>query len=256
AEGTPIARYTTTQTGGSVVIDHPFNRVFVFSYGIDSRDQTLDLNEGTDLSDAQKEKEGLEEGRIDSFSLGIAKDTRLNKFDAFQGSRSALNYSQGFSLLGADFSYSRYILDLRKYVPLNARNRWVLAGRLKFGDATGSVPATEQFYIGGTDTVRGYEFGRLRGFKMGLFNLELRLRTNPVGGVLFFDAGDAGPNFATDDKGNLVKEKFKIENTVLGVGAGIRFKVPQLSNLPIRLDFGYNLERGGVRFHFGFGQLF
>lgn len=254
--GNPTTRYTTTQTGGSVLVDHPFRKVYTFTYGADSRDQKLHLSSGTDLSKGQKQKEGLTSGRIDSVSLGLARDTRLDKYDSFQGARTGLDSTLGFKFLGANFDYSRYILDLRRYIALTKSNRWVAAGRLRTGFAFGNVPATDQFYMGGTDTVRGYEFGHLRGFKMGMMNLELRYRAQPVGGVLFLDAGDAGPNFATDSSGNLVQQKLRIQNTIWGAGAGIRFKIPQLSNLPVRLDLGYNFEKGSIRFAFGFGQLF
>lgn len=248
-QGNPLSTYTSIETGGTLTYILPVHDIYYYTIALSSREQMLNLFSGQDLKQTDPEafrRAGLEEGRIDSLSLSWARDTRLNIYDPFQGTRIDAGYTLGFKAIGADFGYNQFTAGYRTYYPLDRKEKFVFAWRLKGGSTYGKVPAVEQFYVGGTDTVRGYEFGRLRGDKMGLFNAEVRYRGQPIGAVIFFDAGDA----------SAIGKHFQIQDTIYSIGAGIRLKIPQLSGLPIRLDFGYNFERDEIRFHFGFGQLF
>jgi outer membrane protein insertion porin family len=242
-----VSRYLILETGGDISFSTRFMEVFSYRMGIGSREQTLGWESGPVLTNEQLENEGFTEGRIHTVSHGIRRDSRLDIYDPFQGAVVDVSHIIGVEALGGDFNFQKVTLDLRTYGTLNKKNKnWVLAGRLQIGRGFNNLPGIEQYYVGGSDTVRGHPFGELRGNQIALANLELRLRKQPVGGAIFVDTGVASKK----------DEGLSTKNLITGVGAGIRLKIAQLAFLPIRLDLGYNLNDGRSEVHFGFGQIF
>jgi len=73
--------------------------------------------------------------------------------------------------LGGDFTFNRYIADVRGYVPLTSFSSFGL--RLRGGLTTGDVvPLQKQFTLGGIGTVRGYPQNLFPGTRMLLANAE------------------------------------------------------------------------------------
>ncbi|MHA2641082.1 MAG: BamA/OMP85 family outer membrane protein [bacterium JZ-2024 1] len=242
-----ISRYLILETGADIGFSTRFMEWFSYRFEIGSREQKLNWESGPVHSSDQLEAEGFTEGRINTISHGLRRDSRLDIYDPFQGSVVDVSHIVGTDALGGDFNFQKVTLDLRVYDTLKKKNRdWVLAARLQIGRGFRDVPGIEQYYVGGSDTVRGHPFGELRGNRMVLANLELRLRKQPVGGAIFVDTGVASKK----------DEGLSTKNLITGVGAGIRVKIPQLAFLPIRLDLGYDVNEGGTEIHFGFGQVF
>jgi outer membrane protein assembly complex protein YaeT len=104
---------------------------------------------------------------------------------------------------------------------------------------TQKLPATERYFAGGSTTLRGFSLDEARpsgGNVMTLGNFEYRfpLRMFPingVGGALFYDTGNV---FASISDIHLREYKH-------AVGFGLRYQTPVG---PVRLDFGFNLNRG------------
>lgn len=147
-------------------------------------------------------------------------------------------------------------LDARKYwskqgkktVPTDKRT--VIAARLTGGVASGALPFFEQFFVGGSETLRGYREDRFWGDKMLVGSVEYR---KPVAqsltGVLFADYGDAwGTKSDINPSGLPQHDGF---DPSLGVGLGIRVNTP-IGNL--RLDYGVGSD--GARTHFSIGHAF
>lgn len=91
-------------------------------------------------------------------------------------------------------------------------------------------------FIGGEDRLRGYPTAFFFGKDTIFFNIEYRSRAieilkAQVGGVLFFDAGDAANGF------DMLRAK-------QSVGFGIRTLFPQVNRLALRVDFAFPLKRG------------
>jgi hypothetical protein len=108
--------------------------------------------------------------------------------------------------------------------------------------------------LGGDTRLRGYPSGMFIGQNFFAANLELRSRpveifTVQVGGVLFFDTGDAFDSLAT----------FRLKH---GAGFGLRLLFPQLERTVTRIDWGFPLTPGFVQGAFPgdivvtFGQAF
>jgi outer membrane protein insertion porin family len=137
-------------------------------------------------------------------------------------------------------------VDLRRYFPLlkgekvTDQPRLIFAGRVVLGRSLNQLPAFEQYYIGGSETVRGYETDVQFGDNQVYTNLELRYRLQSrIQIVGFVDAGTAfGGNFSSNTR----------SNALFSFGGGVRLETPIG---PIRLDVGRGKE--GVKTHFGIG---
>lgn len=128
--------------------------------------------------------------------------------------------------------------------------RGVVAFRIRGGVAGGTIPFFEQFFLGGAETLRGYDEDRFWGDYMALANLEYR---KPILDyftlVAFADYGDAWGAQEILSYNDLVQsDSFKGH---YGLGLGARFNTP-IGN--IRLDWGFGDE--GNKAHFSMGHVF
>jgi hypothetical protein len=94
----------------------------------------------------------------------------------------------------------------------------------------------QRSFIGGEDRLRGYPTAFFAGKDTVFFNMEYRSRAieilkAQIGGVLFYDAGDAA-----DGVSNFQPKQ--------SVGFGIRTLFPQVNRLVFRFDFAFPLNRG------------
>lgn len=187
-------------------------------------------------------------GRVVALSFGFLRDKRDLRIDPSRGGREQLILEKGFSALGGTTNFTKVDLDLRRYIPIirSAKTgeppRLIFAGRLVAGRSFGQLPAFEQYFVGGPDTVRGYETDELYGDNQIYSNLELRYRFNRSFQIVgFVDAGKAfGGQFSSTET-RLLKS----------VGAGIRLRTPIG---PVRLDIARG--DGGIKTHFGIGPTF
>jgi hypothetical protein len=91
-------------------------------------------------------------------------------------------------------------------------------------------------FIGGEDRLRGYPTAFFFGKDTVFFNIEYRSKAieilkAQIGGVLFFDAGDAA-------------QAWEVLRPKQSVGFGLRTLFPQVNRLVFRLDFAFPLQRG------------
>lgn len=187
-------------------------------------------------------------GTVSALSFGFLRDKRDLRLDPSRGSREQIILEQGFKLLG-DTKFTKLDLDLRRYIPLIRgakaadQAKLIFAGRAVIGKSLNQLPAFEQYYIGGADTVRGYDTDVQFGDNQFYSNLELRYRfQNKIQVVGFVDAGSAfGGNFSSDSS----------LNTLFAYGAGVRLQTPIG---PVRLDVG--IGRDGAKTQFGIGPTF
>jgi outer membrane protein insertion porin family len=188
------------------------------------------------------------DGRISAFSLGFLHDNRDLRLDPSTGGREQIIVEKGFSFLGGNEKFTKFDVDLRRYIPLMKPEKkgdlpkLVLAGRIVYGHSLGNLPTFEQYFIGGSDTVRGYDTDAQFGDNQIYGNLELRYRVNKkFQFVAFTDAGSAyGGN-----------SSYPSLDLIASVGVGIRLQTPIG---PIRLDVGKGDD--GLKTSFGIGPTF
>ncbi len=196
--------------------------------------------------------------------LRLVNDTTLwGIVGPVSGGRSSLSLSKAWEA-GGDFTYLTAIADVRKYARLGARHTLAL----KVVAARSTQDDAQNFYMGGVNTVRGFEDFAFRGHNLALASLEFRypfidrleiaspipLALWGVRGVAFFDAGAAwdGDEFcgAVSDNG------IRLEDIKASYGIGVRMR---LSFLVLRLDRAWQTdlrETGAARTHFALGAEF
>lgn len=201
------------------------------------------------------------ESQISSITPMYVYDSRDDIFDANRGFYASAAVQIGGGLLGADYNYIKTVVDLRYFIPSFWKFVFALHG--KIGHAAGYswdtgnsvVPVAEKFYVGGTDTVRGYEERSLGPAGGGNFlivtNFEYKLKIveRVLTVAVFYDSGNCWNNFNEID----------LTNPFLysSLGFGIRLTVPG-TVMVLRLDWGYALDNSmpGGKIHFNIGNIF
>ena len=230
-------------------LDYDRRRTLIFGYRNERAELRQTDSNGNSSPVTNNGKPLASSGTISAPSIGFLHDSRDLRIDPSSGGRESIVVEQAFKLLAGTTNFTKLDLDLRRYVPLMKAEKigtpakLVLAGRVVLGRSVNQLPAFEQYYIGGTDTVRGYDVDQQFGDNQIYGNAELRYRFQPrITGVLFADSGTAyGGNFSSGKNADFLSS----------VGVGVRLVTPIG---PIRLDYG--IGRDGGKTHFGIGSTF
>lgn len=257
-------RFTERRTGGAVGIVRPLNEFNSWSIGL--------RYEGINTSDVGTTNQNAfiqQDGTQFLGSLGFISNHRDLDLDPSRGYYLSALVEPGFAnirKIGGAFqdpnilgnnTFVRNTLEYRTYwspqAPRTGREidapRRVVAFRAKYGFTSGKTPFSEQFFMGGSDSLRGYQDDRFWGTQSFLATAEYR---HPLqksfNAILFADYGGAWGGYGSVN--NFTQsDRIKLH---LGYGVGFGFKTP-LGNL--RLDFGFD-ERGKSRTHFMIGTSF
>jgi len=161
-------------------------------------------------------------------------------------------------VLGGDGDWWSLIYDVRRYQPIRPRHTLQLASYTTFqiGEVGKDIPSYRTFFIGGTNSVRGWDTGSREGKNEFLNTFEYRWDVKePKAFTLFkkFTAyagiqvallADVG--LAWDDQ-----DEVSSDNVIGGVGAGIRLLIPFINVLRFDVAYGergasFNLHIGGL----------
>ena len=181
--------------------------------------------------------------RISSVGLEILRDTRDDLLNPMRGSVLEARINLAPELLGSELTYIQPVVEAKLYQQVY--KKFVLAGRIGLETIQGIqgttfIPAFKRLYLGGSDTVRGYDFQRLP---------PLARNGDPIGGQTGFNASVetrfplyrelSGVAFL--DAGLLDVEPFQLNfsDTLYTCGLGLRYNTVIG---PIRVDFGYKLN--------------
>jgi len=177
--------------------------------------------------------------------VGFTYDTRDFFLNPTQGRLISMSVRRGIVTPSttAITEFMRYTLDGTEFVRLTPPHVIALHGGLGYG--TGVVPINELFFVGGANTVRGYNPTQaVNGVIKVLGNIEYRYTFNDVvQGVIFYDFGSASNSRPT------------LSGLLTGRGFGFRLTTPLG---PIRLDYGMpsGASFGEGVTHFSIGQAF
>ncbi len=177
-------------------------------------------------------------GKTRSVILARTFDSRDNVFNATTG--SYLNVSGEFAGkgLGGDFSFNKFKIEGRKYYDVGSDH--IIAVRAMMGYATGTMPDSQRFSLGGSD-LRAYRDDQFKGNKMFAATVEYRMPImKKIHGVVFADVGNAWTG-----------EGYSLTDLKTAIGCGIRMSTPLG---PVKLDYGWGKDGG--RATFGFGAQF
>ena len=191
----------SNENAASVTVAARFRRLFEsslgFSYkriGLPTNDPFLPVTSPsihssiTDVA-APAAQSGVKYGVI----LGLTRDSR----DYFLNPTSGRLDHLAFELSRGDFRMRKLWVDLRGYFPTWRRQVIAIGlhGAAAWGD---NIPPTELFYLGGANTLRGYDEDWFFGPRRIYANIEYRLlvgRTSQV--FVFTDSGGGHPSRST-----------------------------------------------------------
>ncbi|NET71828.1 MAG: BamA/TamA family outer membrane protein, partial [Sphaerospermopsis sp. SIO1G2] len=180
---------------------------------------------------------------------------RDNLLETTQGSVLSFTTEQSIPVGNGEITMNRVSGNYSQYIPVNLFNSQqsqVFAVNLQAGTVIGDLPPYETFNLGGSNSVRGYDSGKVgSGRTYVLASAEYRFPIFPIaGGVVFADFGTdlgSGDTVIGDPAGERNKP-----GSGFGYGAGVRVNSPLGL---IRADYGIN-DQGESRIHIGIGQKF
>ena len=232
------------------------------STGEPDREDGSRPNDG--IADVYQAADG-EKDVISKVGLTLLRDTRNSFLFTRRGNRTS--FSSELAGLGGDVSYAKLEARTAQFIPTFDYLEQTLSiiGRLGTVSPYGSsdkVPFYDRFYLGGPETLRGFDFRDVSprddddrnesvgGNSYGFISFEYSFRiAEPLGLVAFYDIGfvkESDYNFSFSDYASN-----------WGIGARIL-----LMGSPLKLDLGFPLttpkdvDDDGSQFNFSFGTRF
>jgi translocation and assembly module TamA len=221
---------------------------------------------GGKLAQAKIKKAGDGKGHhflLLSTPIFVTNDTRNNVLDPKKGHELRLEAAPFFSLHSKEKPFFKTQISGSTYFIVPIKSKPVVAVRAATGSILGiqtaRIPHTERFFVGGSNSLRGYAYqlaGDLdaqkrptggRSFLETTVELRLRL-TDTIGMVGFLDSGFAYKSLTPRRDQKLLH----------GAGFGLRY-ITDFG--PIRADIGFPLKRrkfidNAFQLYFGIGQTF
>ncbi|BAY15601.1 surface antigen D15 domain-containing protein [Anabaenopsis circularis NIES-21] len=246
------------QIGGSVSLQRPIDG-WDASLGLNYTRTTIRDRQGnvtaTDAQNKPLSASGTGIDDLTTVSFTAAKDNRNNPLNPTQGSLLKLSTEQSIPIGQGNISLNRVTANFSQYVPVkvfDSKQPQVFALNVQAGTVIGDLPPYEAFNLGGSNSIRGYDGGKVgSGRSYVLASAEYRFPILPiVGGVLFADFGSdlgSGSTVLGDPAGARDKPGYGF-----GYGAGVRLDSPLGL---IRADYGVN-DQGESKVHLGIGQRF
>ncbi|NBB79717.1 MAG: outer membrane protein assembly factor BamA [Verrucomicrobia bacterium] len=206
------------------------------------------------------------EDLVSKVGLTFLRDNRKTLIFTREGNRSTLDFE--YAGIGGDINYYRIEGRTAHFIPTFDTLEQSLSIVARAGSITpfgqsDSVPFYDRFYLGGPDTLRGFDFREVgprdddptaddeavggNSYTMVSFEYGFRI-AEPLGLVVFYDWGFVNENdfdFSASDYADN-----------WGVGARI-----MLMGSPLKLDLGIPITEpegadGGTQFNFSFGTRF
>ena len=248
--GIPLSEYTALRAGFGI------EQTAIDTFANSTSDQVLEfvVDNGTEFTDYE-------------LRTGISRDTRNRTFFASRGSLHSLNFD--FRIPGSDLEYATAIYRFQQYVALPFKFFLEVNANVSVSEDYRSgktnVPPYENFFAGGSRTVRGYDDGslgprdtpfdnpfggRMRATSQTELVLPLPFESNlkSTRASFFYDAGQVYARPEDFDSGEL------------RTSAGIAFQwfTPFLGLLDLSYAFPLNDEPGDEtdRFQINFGTGF
>jgi len=178
-----------------------------------------------------------------SVSLTITRDSRDDAFFPRHGSVITYSAKVAGGVLGGNVYTIKHQLNAIQYFPMPLKTTFSIRGQAGYlrGYAGHEAPIYERFFLGGINTIRGFDTRTVSpkdpltgdligGNTMFVTNLEYLfplVKGQKIRGLLFFDAGNSYD-------GNV-----DISNIRTAAGTGIRWYSPVG---PLRLELGVNLN--------------
>ena len=257
-------------TGLGAYLNYPFDRYRRLDLAFSMYSKPFSFNFQTrEPLDPYEDDRGL----LTMGSLAFVGDTTMwREWEPYTGSRYRIELEQSFPALGSELALTNVIFDARRYFGLGRRS--TIAARLLLGSNFGADKS--YFYLGGIDTIRGYDYEALVGTRIGLLNLEVRIpfidvlhfgwpvpwTLGGIRGILFADMGGAWADwqYGPEDPFTIFvweNNRLRLDDVKASIGIGLRLQLGLFSVdfAAARLTDLTGLEPG-IKYHLGLGQAF
>lgn len=235
--------YTKDSKGGGIRLGYPIWEKWK-AYGNYSFSDT-------DLTDVSEDASYIIQNSVDlhitsAVKLSLVRDTRNKRYGASKGSRNVASVKYAGGPLGGDAQFTKVEGSTSWFFPLPYTMVFHIKGAAGqvFENETDKLPVYERFYLGGLNSVRGFEYAAISpidpdtdedigGDKMWYTNTELifpLIETQGLRGFFFYDAGQVIADDENAENNDSVKN---------AAGAGVRWMSPMG---PLTLVWGYNLD--------------
>jgi outer membrane protein insertion porin family len=234
--------YTKDSQGGGLRIGYPLWEKWRMHGGYSYTDTTL--------SDVAENASFIIRNSVDlqvtsAVKVSLIRDSRDRLYSATKGSYNLLSAEFAGGPFAGDAEFTKLEGSTSWYFPLVWKTVFHVKGAAGqvFENETDKLPVYERFYLGGLNTVRGFDYGdispidpvtgeRIGGDKMWYTNWEIIfpiLEKQGLQGVVFFDAGNA-----LNDE-----EDWTFDDYRKSTGLGLNWLSPMG---PLRVVWGYNLD--------------
>ena len=256
-------------TGLGAYVNYPFDRYHRLDFEFSMYSKPFSFNFQTRQPLDPYDDRGL----LTMGSIAFVGDTTMwREWAPYTGSRYRVELEQSFPALGSELSLTNVIFDARRYFGFGRRS--TLAARLLLGGSFGGDRS--YFYLGGIDTLRGYNYEELVGTRIGLLNFELRIpfidvlhfgwpiqwTIGGIRGIAFADLGGAWSDWQYGPKNPFRifvrdKNRIRLDDVKAAIGAGLRLRLGVFS-----VDFAaawhtdLTSVEPGMKYHLGLGQAF
>ncbi|MEO7715004.1 MAG: BamA/TamA family outer membrane protein [Capsulimonas sp.] len=253
--------YIEKRRGAMLNLGRPLSDTF--NVGISGRTEQVRAN------DVELPPEDLfirQVGNVSALGLNATSNTRDNDISPAGGGLRAISLELGVAntttvnnapgpLQPGRHAFTKLGVDLRQYISLQGPRKpgdfrepkRVIAVRLLLGATNKNVPFFEQYFLGGADSLRGYQTDRYWGSKLALFQSELRIpigKDNNLQGVLLADIGDAW--------GSIYQDSSLKQHDTMSLSSNFGFGVRLVTPIgPIRVDYAVGREGGKTQFSIG-----
>jgi outer membrane protein insertion porin family len=235
--------YRQKSQGGGLTIGRTFTEYLTGSVGYLLQKQNIyDIQPDLTPTLIQEQRGKSSTSQL---STTLTWDSRDVYIAPTRGNRQQLSFTYAGTILGGDYDFYKVVTDSSFYMPLWWETVFSIHGRFGYAHPTtvnSTLPVSERFFVGGIDTVRGFDYGYagpksgydvIGGNKELIFNFEYIFPIVPeakVRGLVFFDWG----------KGFDFGDPIKLNELRTSVGAGLRLYLPVG---PVRIEYGYIINR-------------
>ena len=186
----------------------------------------------------------------------VSYDTRNNYLNPTAGTYAKFQIEGGHAGGYKAGNFGNVTLELRKYHRGLFKNN-TFAYKVVGGVMSDSTKESQKFWVGGGNSLRGYDGGFFKGTQKLVATIENRTQLNDIVGlVVFADAGRAWKQNGRDPSYTRDNNRFG-HNIGTTAGVGIRLNTPIG---PLRFDFGWpvgnKMDDDGMKFYFNMGQSF
>ena len=186
----------------------------------------------------------------------VSYDTRNNYLNPTAGTYAKFQIEGGHAGGYKAGNFGNVTLELRKYHRGLFKNN-TFAYKVVGGVMSDSTKESQKFWVGGGNSLRGYDGGFFKGTQKLVATIENRTQLNDIVGlVVFADAGRAWKQNGRDPSYTRDNKDFG-HNIGTTAGVGVRLNTPIG---PLRFDFGWpvgnKMDDDGMKFYFNMGQSF